>query len=296
MNYFTAMRHILLKLVLVSLILFSCIQNTKNEQPLGLVCQLPSKLHEVSGIVYMDDFIWAIEDSGNESKVFTFDYKGNIKKETFINSIPNIDWEEISKDENLNLYIGDFGNNNNDRKNLSIYQISPPFYDRVTKKITFYYPEQKDFPAKKKEKLYDCEAFFFFNDFFYLFTKNRSKGFDGATLIYKIPAKEGNHVAQLLGSFITCSNYNTCAITGAAISPDTKKIVLLSHDRLWLFEDFINDTFLKAKITELQFHHYSQKEGICFKNNNTLLIADEKNKKIGGNLYEVNLDDLKSAN
>ena len=53
-------------------------------------------------------------------------------------------------------------------------------------KISFSYPEQKEFPPKKKEMFYDVESFFEHNGYFYLFTKNRSKGFDGTAFIYKI--------------------------------------------------------------------------------------------------------------
>jgi hypothetical protein len=34
----------------------------------------------------------------------------------------NIDWED-TKDKNGNLYVGDFGNNDNERKDLCIYKI-----------------------------------------------------------------------------------------------------------------------------------------------------------------------------
>ena len=36
--------------------------------------------------------------------------------------------------------------------------------------------------------------------------------------------------------------------------------------------------------------HHSQKESICFKNNETLYIADEQNGVEGGNLYEFTLN------
>lgn len=112
-----------------------------------------------------------------------------------------------------------------------------------------------------------------------MFTKNRSKGFDGTTLIYKIPNKEGTHKAQLLGKYKTGADYNDSAITGAAISPDSSKFVLLSHSKVWLFEYFKDDDILNGKISILELNHYSQKEAVCFKDNNTLLIVDEKDKK-----------------
>lgn len=257
---------------------------------------LPAKLSEVSGLVATDSLIWVIEDSGNKSVVYGLTNKGQVEQTIQLDNHSNIDWEDLTKDNDQNLFIGDFGNNDNDRKDLVIYKISPNDSLTTVEKINFYYPEQTHFPAKKKEKLYDCEAFFVYQNSFYLFTKNRSKGFDGTTLIYKIPAVAGNHAAQLIGKFKTCSNYNSCVITGAAISPDEKKIVLLGHEKIWLFEEFKGDDFLGGKRTELALNHYSQKEAVSFIDNDKLLIADERTKNRGGNVYEVSIHTLKSAN
>jgi hypothetical protein len=43
------------------------------------------------------------------------------------------------------------------------------------------------------------------------------------------------------------------------------------------FKDFTTDDFLSGKASELKLHHFSQKT-ICFKDNSTLLIADERLK------------------
>ena len=42
-------------------------------------------------------------------------------------------------------------------------------------------------------------------------------------------------------------------------------------------------------MTELNLNHYSQKEAVCFKDNDELFIADERVKNAGGNLFEFNL-------
>lgn len=271
----------------------------ENSSQISTVCKLPKKLHEVSGIQMGkgSGSFFAIEDSGNGSLVHEIELNGNKLKEFKIDAT-NIDWEDLASDRDGHLYLGDFGNNDNDRRDLCIYRIDlaagmdgiiVPDY-----KVSFYFPEQTAFPPSKKELLYDCEAFFELNGFFYLFTKNRSKGFDGTTLIYKIPNAEGNHRAQLLGKYKTGKHYNSSAITGAAVSPDGLRFVLLSHSKVWLFEDFKGDDFLGGSIDVFDLNHYSQKEAICFKDNDVLLIADEKDKKTGGNLYEVSLKDLKA--
>lgn len=286
----------LFKLSILYFILFiSCSSKTDSGEKIAILFDFPKDISEVSGITFHNNLIWSIQDSGNSNEVFGFDESGKLIEQIEVQDAENIDWEAITSDKQGNLYIGDFGNNDNDRHDLAIYKLASSNYSKVSEKISFYYPEQTDFPAKKKEKLYDCEAFFLYQNAFYLFTKNRSKGFDGTSLIYKIPAIAGNHPAKLIGRFKACSNYNSCVITGATISSDEKQIVLLGHDRLWLIENFEGDDFLSGKLSELELNHHSQKEGICFKDNETLFIADERSKKIGGKLYEVSLSTLKSS-
>lgn len=289
------MKNLQLLICLVFFTTLSCQNDKSKTVAITTKFALPEKLSEVSGIVATDSLIWVIEDSGNKTELYGLNDEGKIEQTIQVDKISNIDWEDLTNDNKNNLYVGDFGNNDNDRKDLVIYKISTLNSENTIEKINFYYPEQTDFPAKKKEKLYDCEAFFLYQNNFYLFTKNRSKGFDGTTLVYKIPALAGNHPAQLIGKFKTCSNFNSCAITGATVSPNEQKVVLLSHDRLWLFEEYEGDAFLDGKITELALDHHSQKEAVDFKDEDILFIADEKTKKIGGNVYEVSINSLKSA-
>jgi hypothetical protein len=279
-----------LVMLIISLEIFACQNDTSI---LTTAFKLPKKLKEVSGIVCANNLIWTIEDSGNENIIYGLDKNGNIEKELIIKNTPNIDWEDITKDKKGNLYIGDFGNNDNTRKDLCIYKIDKQsLHQNIAKpayKVNFNYPEQKKFPPKKKELYYDAEGFIELNNFFYIFTKNRSKHFDGTTLLYKIPNQAGHHEAKLIGSFKTCDNYNNCVITSMAISPDESKIVLLGHNKIWVMDDFEGDHFLAGTKSEIDLKHNSQKEAICFKDNNTLLIADEKTKGIGGKIYEMKL-------
>ncbi len=285
-------------LVLLGFMFFACQQKSES---LDTLYSLPKKLKEVSGIIYAakDNLLWALEDSGNANAVYGLNFEnGKIEKSIIITGTENIDWEDITKDQEGNLYIGDFGNNDNLRKDLCIYKIDANSLNQedVTPayKITFTYPEQKDFPPKKTELFYDVEGFFEFKNNFYLFTKNRSKGFDGTAFLYKIPNTPGFHEAQFIGEFNTCDNYNHCAITSAAISPDASKVVVLCHDKMIAFENFQGDRFLQGKRENLDLDHFSQKEAVCFKDNELLIIADEKTKSVGGNVYTMSIKKLKS--
>ena len=158
-------------------ILLACQHNKSRTADINSLFSLPEILSEVSGIVATDSLIWMIEDSGNKAVIYGLRSDGEITKTIELNHLNNLDWEDLTRDKEKNLYIGDFGNNNNDRKDLVIYKISTEKSINSIEKINFYYPEQTDFPAKKSEKLFDCEAFFLYQNYFYLFTKNRSKGF-----------------------------------------------------------------------------------------------------------------------
>ena len=80
-----------------------------------------------------------------------------------------------------------------------------------------------------------------------------------------------------------------CRITGADISNDGKKVVLLSHKSVIELSGFTNDDFFSGTIKELPLGHISQKEGICFKDGTTVFITDEYSRYTKGNLYSFRL-------
>lgn len=265
----------------------------QNFGKLIFLTDLPKDLKEVSGteIVKNSKFIWMINDGGNKPMLFGVSKKGNIKKEIYIKA-KNNDWEDLASDEEGTIYIGDFGNNLNKRKNLSILIVKNNELDEKNAeidRIEFQYPNQLKFPPKKKKMYFDAEAFFYFKNHVYIFTKSRVKGKFGKTTLYKIPAKKGKHVAEIVGKFENCNDIE-CWITSADISKDGKKVALLSPKSVLIFSDFKNDNFFSGKVKKIELDYYSQKEGITFKDNNTLLITDEKAHNAGGNLYELHLD------
>lgn len=275
------------------LLFFLLLASSCDTGNLEVICDLPKTLNEVSGteIAPNSDLIWMLNDSGNKPKIYGLNKKGTIQKELKIDA-KNNDWEDLTSDRKGNLYIGDFGNNLSDRKNLTILKINASDLKSDSKvaieRISFKYPNQKKIPSKKKNRYFDCEAFFYFNNNLYLFTKSRVKGNFGKTDLYKIPAEKGQHEAQFISSFNTCPDLH-CWITSADISADGKKVILLNHKSAWLFTNFKGDDFLNGTVKELQFEHQSQKESISFKDNSTLYITDERSHGIGGNLYEFSI-------
>lgn len=265
-----------------------------NYGQLNLLADLSNELNEVSGneVLNNSSLIWMINDGGNKSKLYAVSKKGKIKKEINIKS-KNTDWEDLTSDEEGNIYIGNFGNNTSSRKNLRILKIDKKYLRKKNakvKEIEFEYEDQDKFPPKKKDLFFDAEAFFYFNKHFYIFTKSRVEDEYGKTSLYKFPAKKGKQKAKLIGKFDN-GNDLECWITSADISSDGKKVVLLSQKNILVFTDFKDDNFLSGKVKKIALEHQTQKEGICFKDANTLLITDEKAHGKGGNLYELKIDE-----
>ena len=261
----------------------------QNYDTLKVIADLPSDLNEVSGIelVEKSKYYWMINDGGNKSKLFGLSEKGKIKKEIDLDA-KNHDWEDLTSDSEGNIYIGDFGNNKSSRQNLQILKVERKYLSKKkarVSKIKFTYEDQKLFPPKKDHLFYDAEAFFYFKNNLYVFTKSRVKGSPGITSVYKIPAIQGTHIARKIGEYENCSQID-CWITSADITNDGKKVVLLSQKNILVFSNFTKDNFFSGTIKKIPFKYYSQKESIAFKDLNTVLICDEKSHGKEGFLYE----------
>jgi uncharacterized protein YjiK len=281
--------------ILSAFFLWSCnpkAQDSPKDEVLKVEFALPKKLKEVSGIALSKDkkTIWTIEDQGNKNRVYGLDRQGKLIADILVENAENTDWEEIITDATGNIYLGDFGNNDNQRKDLAILKIDLKDASQTTTQVTqttkFHYEGQTDFPPKKSNWLYDCEAFIEMDGNFYLFTKNRSKGFDGTFLVFQVPNKEGDFEAKLIGKLKLQGGYSDAAITSATINSTKDNIVLLTHKNIHVLSGFTANDFNSAKIQKIPLNHNSQKEAIVFVDDKTLLIADEKDKETGGNVYK----------
>src|SRR5690606_7194548 len=175
--------------------------------------QLPEKLKEISTLEYDEGYFWGLNDSGGEAEIYKFHPEtGKIIQTVSVSNAANHDWEEMTMNEDY-IFIGDFGNNDGNRKDLAIYyfkknEIGEGNEESVNaRKIEFAYPEQKNFSPGNRATNFDCEAMFYHNGKLHLFTKEWT---NYATTHYTLEVKPGKQIAKKIETFQT--NY---MVTGA---------------------------------------------------------------------------------
>lgn len=234
------------------------------------IANLPAVIQENSALLFWDDALWTVNDSGNEAKLYKISPQtGAILSEYSFTTAQNKDWEALAQSDSF-IYIGDIGNNFSKRKDLCIYIIrktdllnSAPT-PLQTHQIKFQYPEQEVWGTNYQDSEWDAEAMIYYNDSLHIFTKNWAKQY---TSHYRIPAKEGEYAAEKVAEIDIEG-----LVTDATIEPMTGRIALLvytkSHESFVLFaQDYPNSNFFEGQIRKHKLGHMfkvGQVEGITF--------------------------------
>jgi hypothetical protein len=240
---------------------------------------LPLQLHETSGLIRYKGLIWTMNDSGGEPAIYGLDLNQNeIVQVVRIENGMNVDWEALTSDERY-IYIGDFGNNRGRRTDLRIYRIAKseiddqPEINLLAEKIDFVYPDQENFEFGLNDNPHDCEAFICMDDSLILFSKD---WVTRKTNVYRLPAIPGRFEAELVDSFNVDG-----LVTGADISPDRQRLVLLGYKDyvpfIWYFDKIEKNNLFGGNRKKFIIPQYfrAQTEGILFYSNDTLLFSSE---------------------
>lgn len=262
-------------------------------QKLEKIAKLPENMEEISGLTFLNDTVLVgHNDGGNEPVLYFMSLKGKVFHHVTVTDAKNNDWEDIASDGKGHLYIGDIGNNENKRKKLHIYKV--PTWNILQKnevraeEIEFTYAEQEEnYPPEENKLHFDAEAMAYSKDSLHIFTKCRTKPFDGRSFHYVVPTKPGKYTLKKKSELYLGKNgFYIDAITAAAMHGDV--CYILTYNRMIIYK-MKNGKFEYQK--KIYLKPYSQKEAITTRDNKTVYIADEKQKIVGGgNLYKIKLD------
>ncbi|NND77456.1 MAG: hypothetical protein HKN39_04680 [Flavobacteriales bacterium] len=289
---------VLKKLITTILIMGSIFVNAQID-PI-FISTMPSEVDESSGLSFTGpNSIWTHNDTDNDALIFNIDLNGTFLEEIELSDVIPVDFEDVAFDGLINFYIADLGNNLNDRMDLKIYKIpNPDLLDNsiFPEVIEVTLSDQSQFPPSDEDKNFDIEAMIYFNDALHLFSRNRTNPFNGIIKHYKLDPTPGTQAAELQGTYFGNLSENHSGITGADISPDGSRLVLLSNAALFTFTQFEGDNFFGGTQTYNFFSNNTSKEGVCFIDNCMIRIGEESSANGDpGNFYSLNTCDIISS-
>jgi len=247
-------------------------------------------INESSGIVRSrrhPGVYWTHNDSGDTARLFPIHMDGScaagLTNGIAIRGAENQDWEDLATGPDGAFYIGDVGNNENARTNLTVYRCAEPAALRdeplqADDWMCIAYPDQDAFPPKHLN--FDCEAMWW-NEGLYFLTKHRS---DTRAKLYRLadwtPGKtavlEKRDEVDVFGM-----------VTAADLSPDGARLAVLTYDAVWLFPFRPEDDPPLGRSRKWLPIQAEQCEALCFIDNDTLLITSEQ-----GNLFQLPVSEL----
>lgn len=254
--------------------------------------QLDEVVNETSGLIYFDGNIWTFNDSHGEPEIYRIEKEsGKITQIIQITNATNVDWEDITQDEDF-IYVGDFGNNKGVRKDLKIYKVSKN--DISAKKkvkvvadlIEFSYKDQLSFESNNRKHNFDCESVVNLGDSLIIFSKNWA---DGQTRMYKLPKNPGKYEVSPVDSYDVDG-----LITGADLNSNNELLLIGYKDHLsfvYLVTDFSGTNMKSGNVYRVNFPRLqdAQTEGVIWFDENIILFSTEQTKVFEQQVFQFNI-------
>lgn len=249
--------------------------------------QLPEDINESSALEWAtDSSLYTINDSGNDPELYEIHHDGRLLRTIDLDDfgVDNYDWESLAQDA-LYLYIGDFGNNRNTRKNLVIYKISKAQLRRgwgSATEIRFKCAEQRKFPPKPSSRQYDFEGFYATATDLVVWSKNRTEPCNGYAREYHISKNPGNYTVVARDSiYLQGESLFEQWVAGADYHQGKKLTALISGPSIHFLVPDASGTLVDLPV----WAGISQKESVVFGKGTTLYVSDEVNHLSSGKLY-----------
>ncbi|MBK9104597.1 MAG: hypothetical protein IPL92_08495 [Saprospiraceae bacterium] len=230
---------------------------------------------------------WTHNDQGNPTtSIYKFlPATGNqavtLQKAVNILSVSNLDWEDLAKDGNGNIYVCQIGKNCNENSDpnecpnrfvfkihkIPLATLNHSDSSSVTPHTYYYKYPLSGYDVNNCQPddtvFVNSEAAIWYQGALYVITKNiwskstnNCGGWqEGYAYLFKVNLTEGSTmqdpiVANYKGKFNLKINPNEPAakyqVTAAAISPDSSTLALTTYGRVWLFRHFTADSFFNG--------------------------------------------------
>jgi hypothetical protein len=216
--------------------------------------------------------LWMHNDSG-APELIAVDQAGKVAGRVTVSGARVDDWEAIASGpcgKGSCLYVGDIGDNNASRKQITIYRLEQPSQSSGSVKADAFH-------AMYPDGAHDAETLLASRDGT-LFVV--TKGDTGPVAVYRFPRElQAGKVMTLerVGQPIAEKPRDDGRITDGAFSADGRWVVLRSHRALTFYrgDTFINGDFREAHRVDVSTLNEPQGEAVVFGAGNTVFVAGE---------------------
>ena len=254
--------------------------------------ELPAEVSETSGLFFHNGRLWTHNDSGGKPILYGIDTTTfQIVQRLTLKNVKNQDWEDVCTDGE-NVFVGDFGNNKGNRKNLKIlvFPLSaiPDEGDATiaVDSILFRFADQTSFEKTKRLHDFDCEAVFATDAYLYLLSKGWRTG---TTRLYRLPKVPGRYEAEVVNGFDSQG-----LITGADYDRESHTLVVVGYVKsIWIPFIYIIFDFDEAGVklsncrVEMPKLAGAHTEGICFFDHGRCYISTETSPTMTTRVFEA---------
>ena len=243
------------------------------------------EIGESSGLVASRrhaDVLYTHNDHGSAPMIFAVRPSGALVRQFRVAS-KQTDWEDISTDDAGHLYVANTGNNDLKRTTVEVYRLTEPAdldAPALTKKgkpkknggettLPVEHTWRLSFPDNKP---FDCESLFVAGGHAYLVSKAARTGEQAA--MYRFPLDD--RATELALEKVTDLPVFRRA-TGAAISPDGRRLAIVADRELCLFDIVAGDPAAAGRVEPTRVPLPDKKiEGVAFVKDGVMMTAESR--------------------
>jgi len=249
-------------------------------------------INEVSGLVSSirnPDILWTHNDSGDKNRLFALNRNATHLGTYYLVGCEAQDWEDLAigpgpRDGIPYLYVGDIGDNHQNRHIKTIYRIPEPFVSNSQEPAQFeVHGAEKIIVMYPNDQMVDAETILLdpLTKDLYLITKSESM-----TTLYRAAYPQPTSIPIQLERQIVLSMKE---IVGGDISQDGSEILLKNYLAVFYWKRLPGESIsqtLQRKFNLLPYFPEPQGEAICWKSDGSgYFTLSEKKKSIETILY-----------
>lgn len=251
---------------------------------------LPAGLAENSGVAIgqrAQDVLWIHNDSGDDPVVYAVSAAGALIGRVRVEGAKNRDWEDIATGpcpQGSCLYIGDIGDNAEDRRDVDVYRVSEPDPRSTTT------AKADRFQLRYPDGARDAEALFVLpSEEIFIVTK----GIDSPVEVYRYPPplRPGRTVVlERVAALSPPARDEVLRVTGASASPSGDWVSVRTYGWLMLYrtEQFVAGNTEPALLVNLSPLGEAQGEAVALADDGTVILGSEgPSKRATGTLARL---------